>query len=294
MRWYFAIDERGAQGGTGVSAKLAVRSAAGIGGLEPVLLYYGKKTDFTAWMEREGVTVIHTEPRFLPAIRAAVTAGTYRPYSIGHWLRLNIPLIEQRDEMVLYTDCDVVFLRAFGWREAPKFLAAAPEFNPSGWGYFNGGVMLLNIPAMRATYETLERKIRASIAAKLTYNYDDQVALNEVYKDNWDRLDPMHNWKPYWGANPRATILHFHGPKLDALESIPAGSWGRDNPDGAFLANMVDAAIDGYIAWCMTLGDALQRADLPMALRFHNAAAGLLRYKPNMPANPDRSFLQRM
>lgn len=293
MRWYFAIDQAGAGGSIGEHAKLAVLSAAAIGGLEPVLLYYGKRTDFTAWMTAHGVEVIDTAPDFLPTIRAAEAAGTYRPFSIGHWLRIGIPRIEQGREFVLYTDCDVVFLRPVAWHLIrPDWLAAGPEFSPAGWGYFNAGVMVLNVPALRASYDAFEAHIRAAITNSGAITYDDQTALNDFYRDRWERLDPSCNWKPYWGYDRRAAILHFHGPKLNGLEAIAAGRWPRDTADNAFIANMLDACVDGYIAWCNVLGDALQTADLSTALRCHRLASSLVRYRPSIQG-ADRSFLGR-
>ena len=42
------------------------------------------------------------------------------------------------------------------------------------------------------------------------------------YGPRWDRLRPELNWKPYWGENADAKIIHFHGPKpfqRDYIES---------------------------------------------------------------------------
>ena len=293
MRWYFGIDEAGSHGGLGALARTAVLSARAIGGLSPRLLYYGSETDFTEWMRRHGVTVIVTEPRFLPAIRAAEAAGTHRSHSIGHWLRIGIPLLETTDEFVLYTDCDVVFLRAINWAAPrPKLFAAAPEFKRDNWNYFNSGVMLLNVAALRQSYEAFERHIVARLSDGVFPNYDDQIALNEAYRGQWSRLDPALNWKPYWGAARDAAILHFHGPKPDDIAAIAAGRWRRDNPTGLTLARLLDGHLDAYIAWCTTLGDQLQMANLPTALRFHEIASALTRYRnTENPPPGDLSFM---
>ena len=29
----------------------------------------------------------------------------------------------------------------------------------------------------------------------------------------YDELPEIQNWKPYWGTNEDAEIIHFHGPK---------------------------------------------------------------------------------
>jgi hypothetical protein len=289
LRWYFASDEAGGLGSNGAHAKLAVLSAHAAGGLSPVLLYYGKPTEFTAWMTAHGVTVLPVEPSFLDVIN---DSGTFRAHSIGHWLRIAIPRLETTEEFVLYTDCDVVFLRRFPWTQIqPRLFAAAPEFQRENWNYFNSGVMLLNIPTMRQSEAAFETFIRTGIRDATGHSFDDQLALNQAYRGHWDRLDPRCNWKPYWPYNPQAAVLHFHGPKLDSLEAIVGGHWPRDNPVGETLARLLDGHIGSYITWCGVLGDAWQAIDLPTSLRFHRLASALHRYKTRVVHGQDMSFM---
>jgi hypothetical protein len=290
MRWYFAIDETGANGQTGEDAKTAVRSALAVGGLEPRLLYYGGANAFTDWMARHHVEIVEAAPSFLDTIRQAQAAGTYRPHSVGHWLRLAIPQIETTDTHVLYTDCDVIFLRRVNWPAMrPKVFAAAPEFKKDNWNYFNAGVMLLNVPAMRATYRDFERLIRARIAGGAHPMYDDEFALNEAYRGLWDRLDPALNWKPYWGYSSAIGLLHFHGPKLAAIESIAAGDWAATNPTAEIFLKILTHHQGAYQTWLTHLGDRLQLSDPALAVRMQAAAAALSRL--DVPAEGDLSFL---
>lgn len=284
MRWYFAIDEAGGMGETGTLARLAVLSARATGGLEPVLLYYGARTVFTEWMERHGVRVVDTAPSFLGHIENAIAAGTYKPHSIGHWLRVAVPQVEQEHEHVLYTDCDVMFLRSFDWSQLrPKVFAAAPEFNPNNWNYFNAGVMVLNVPAMRATYPAFEDLIKSRIGSDGSYRYDDEIALNEAYRGLWERLDPLFNWKPYWELNQNVAIMHFHGPKPNVLEAITSGQWHGRDETSVFFEKMLDARIGHYLAWCRRLGDCLQTVDFFQAVRFARLASALTRRQREMP-----------
>ena len=93
-------------------------------------------------------------------------------------------------------------------------------------------------------------------------------------------------------SNRDAASLHFHGPKPDDIAAIAAGRWRRDNPTGLTLGRLLDGHLDAYIAWCTTLGDQLQMADLPTALRFHNLAAALTRYRNiEKPLPGDLSFM---
>jgi len=291
MRWYFAIDEAGGLGETGSLARLAVLSARAVGGLEPVLLYFGARTAFTAWMEHHGVRVVDIQPRFLPMFTQAQAAGTFQPHSIGHWLRLEIPAVEQEHEFVLYTDCDMIFLRRFALSHLrPKVFAAAPEMQPDNWNNFNSGVMLLNVPAMRATYPALEEQIKFRINAGDFLRYNDQFALNEAYRGLWDRLDPLYNYKPYWPFTSRAPILHFHGPKPGVLEAIATGHWHDRDETAVFFSKMLNARSRYYLDWCSWLGDWLQTVDFPEAIRFAKLASALTRYRRDVPQSTDTIF----
>ena len=292
MRWYFAIDEAGGLGETGALARLMVLSARAIGGLEPILLYHGSPTIFTEWIQRHGVRVVPVRPRFLDMFAQAQAAGTFLPYSIGHWLRLEIPDIEREHDFVLYTDCDIIFLRRFDLSMLrPKVFAAAPEMLPENWNYFNSGVMLLNIPAMRATYPALEEQIKHRIFAGDMLRYDDQLALNEAYHGLWDQLDPLFNYKPYWPFTSRAAILHLHGPKPGNLEAMASGQWHGQDPTSVFFGKMLNANSRHYLDWCSWLGDFLQNVDFSEAIRFARLASALTRYRREAPANTDSGFM---
>ncbi len=292
MRWYFATDEAGGLGQTGALARLAVLSARAAGGLEPVLLYYGARTAFTGWMERHGVTVVDTAPGFHAAMEQARAEGIYRPHSIGHWLRVAIPQVEREREFVLYTDCDVIFLRGFDWRLIrPKIFAAAPEFRPDAWDYFNAGVMVLNVPAMQASYPAFEEHIKFRIRSGEIFTYDDQIALNEAYRGLWEQLDPRCNWKPYWDLNAAAVLLHFHGPKPDVLNAIATGRWHAQDETAIFYAKMLHARSLQYLAWCRRLGDSLQHVDMASAVQFAGLASALTRYQRELRAIADDSLM---
>jgi hypothetical protein len=295
MRWYFGLDESGAAGLQAEHARLAVLSAKLAGELEPRLLYYGARNDLTRWMERQGVAVIDAEPPCLDAMREAQSAGRFHAHSIGHWLRLAIPSIDRDAEEALYTDCDVVFRRRLDFSAAkPQVFAAAPEFCQNVWNYFNSGVMLMSLRAMRATAPALEAELRRRLAGPDAARCDDQVVLNEAYRGRWERLDPGFNWKPYWRFEPRASILHFHGPKLAVIEAISDGSWHANDATARSMLGLLDAHLPHYAAWLADLGDQLQLADAFMALRLQNIAAKLARHAAHsaVPSAQDLSFMQ--
>jgi hypothetical protein len=293
MKWFFAVDEAGGLKETGELAKLAVQSAFAAGGLEPALLYHGAPTAFTAWMEQHGVRVIYAAPDIVALIRAAEKAGTFRAHSVGHWLRIIIPLIEPQEKYVLYTDCDVLFLRPYPWAEIrPKIFAAGPEFTPDNWNYFNSGVMVLNVPSMKATFAEFTAHIRARIEDGRFQDYNDQRALNDAYRGHWDRLDPRLNWKPYWDFNPGAALLHFHGPKFSQIEAIANRGWVLNSPSAVQLQTLLDVHIDQYLAWLRKLGGLIKPYNAAAAARLARLEADLTAYKKERGAfKTDTAFM---
>jgi hypothetical protein len=293
MRWYFGIDEGGSQGVIGDMAKLAVLSAKAVGGLEPVLLYHGGQTPFCDWMRKQGVQIIETRPSFWDQAEAAIKAGTFVPHTIGHWLRVMIPQIETRDEYVLYTDCDVIFLRRFDWASLrPPVITAGPEMTETSWSYFNSGVMMLNIPALRATYPAFEAEIVTQITSGAKPNYDDQYALNKFYEGHWQRLTPLCNYKPYWPRRDDAAVLHWHGPKPDLLGALAANRVAAgEDPTLQFFTRMLTARIEHYLSWSRYLGDMMQGIDLTWAIRFARLASDLTIYRHGLKEVGDSGFM---
>ncbi|HEX8679321.1 MAG TPA: hypothetical protein VF683_05155, partial [Chthoniobacterales bacterium] len=124
------------------------------------------------------------------------------------------------DDRVLYTDCDVFFRHDIVSELAATqctYFAVAPEFAQDDYLQMNTGVMWMNLPKLRS----VDAEFRAFVAENLprlqTIAWD-QGAYREFFArdDNtfaWDRLRPELNWKPYWGENADAKVIHFHGPK---------------------------------------------------------------------------------
>jgi lipopolysaccharide biosynthesis glycosyltransferase len=190
------------------------------------------------WLEENGAKIIRHRADLLRLLRP-VFGSTMDTFS-GHWLRCDIPQLEVDDDFVLYTDIDVVFIKDLPEVPFPNFVACGPEHWQTDYSYFNSGVMILNIPALRNMREELYSVVEKRL--KITAPYDDQSALNELFVSRWDHLPPSWNWKPYWGRNDDALIIHFHGPKPAHARRMLAGDidvFGNDfqtifnrNPDG--------------------------------------------------------------
>lgn len=262
MKWYFAINEDATKSPLGLHAKLAVRTARKRTNLEPHLLYLGHRNTFTEWMEAQGVVVIDVRPSYEDAIIAAANEGRYPRNFIGHWLRTEICNIETTDRIVLYTDIDVAFLRNPELADSdPSFFACAPEFREDDWGRFNSGVMLMNIPALRADYPRLCEYIRWKFKQPDGGAFTDQTVYNEFYEGRWSRLDPRLNWKPYWRVKDDAFILHFHGPKLHTILSILRGDWNWDTDFGQQIGNIFTSNKARYRGFLSLLLPILDESD---------------------------------
>ena len=121
------------------------------------------------------------------------------------------------DELVLYVDIDTEFCRDYDWSSLKTAtIAVAPEFRKEydvikGNRYFNAGIMLINVPELR---KRRERMLKMLAERRLCYmECWDQGFFNELYKGEFDELPLTFNWKPYWGINDQAVIVHYHWMK---------------------------------------------------------------------------------
>lgn len=243
MKWYFCIDWAGAETYAPM-IRAAVNSCRAHTELEPICVCYDPEQKFPAslceFFAANGVKFIRSESRVTRHLRDhAITIENFSMSTAsGAYLRFEIPLLETEDEIVLYTDCDVLFRPCFTPpTNRPRYFACAPEFDVNNWSYFNSGVMVMNVPTMRATSEGLLTTALCRLKAGICHY--DQGDLNAFYWQAWDHLVPEYNWKPYWGINDHARIVHFHGPKPGNVADILAGrptfeiyqDLFRNNPD---------------------------------------------------------------
>lgn len=248
MKWYIALDEAGTRGDNALHTKLAVLSAARHTDLAPHLLYSGHRNAFTSWLEDHGVTIIDSRLPYLDLIALLFEEGLYDFTTVGRWLRTNLCLEEREDRHVFYTDVDVLFLRRPRLSGiTPRYFAAAPELDKTSSNHFDAGVMVVNTEGLREEYAPFEAYLRRNLAQK-TYSFQDQIAYNEFYRGRWNRLPPELNWKPYWGQNDHATLLHFHGLQFAAIEKIVDGQWNWDDVYGRQIGSLFASHVRDYAA----------------------------------------------
>ena len=216
-RWYFAVNYRGLSRNFRL-VKAAVNSARANTTLEAFCIYDGEDCKELDWVVSRGVKVIRHDNDLKQELNSAY-GEKYQAFS-GHWLRVDLPIIDLESDYVIYTDIDVMFLqdpRRYLFR--PKLAAAAEESHLGVRRNFNSGVLILNMPAMRSVHNDFLSAIRKRLANEFSFPPHDQGSFNEFLGGRIDWMSPEFNWKPYWGANPDAVIVHFHGPKpMDAAK----------------------------------------------------------------------------
>ena len=190
--------------------------------LEPNFIYDGEPSEFTDELEGRGVNVIFHRLSFTKEIiNFKPDDKGFQAVARGAFLRFDIPIVTTcNDNFVLYTDADVMFLKNpdfSGYN--PGFIAATPESKRGNKEDFNSGVMLINLKTFRIIYNSLINFTvnNLDIASKFAF---DQGILKEFLKQNYLLLPDIYNWKPYWGINSCAEIVHWHGPKPETIRRL--------------------------------------------------------------------------
>lgn len=228
MKWYFALNAASIEIDKMYErcVEVAVLSALQHTNLHPHLLFDGQACPFVERLQRMGVTVVFHRTSLSDAIMAAApTDIAWQRIAHGAFLRIDIPQIDLASEFVVYTDCDVMFQHDTDFGQVrPKLFAVAPEFTPGDYTNMNSGVMVMNLPGLRKVASKLDKFIRAGLPNFPAY---DQGALRQFFDGRYEPLPEHFNWKPYWGENPKAEIIHFHGPKPPHAREMLQGKFAR-------------------------------------------------------------------
>ncbi len=204
--------------------RVAVWTARRFTELEPVLLFDGPSCELTKGFESSGGTVVFMESRFKPdllrlaAERDNPEIGLFGP---GAYLRLEVPAIAAtmagKPEPVLYTDCDIMFDQGFDIDALPRFetpIAVGPGSDDARMEDWNSGVMFFNLERYFPIEEEMVQFMREDLHHAVRHNWDQYSLLRYFRKpETYTFLLPRWNWKAYWRLNPRACVIHFHGPK---------------------------------------------------------------------------------
>jgi hypothetical protein len=250
MHWFFALTEDSTAFRQYTEMiMVAVYTARRFTSLVPHCIYDGHDNSFTEWLTQRDVRIVRHRSYLREAL-AELGRQKENPHLAaalsGAFSRVELPaLLASLDnpERVLYTDCDVVFVaEVVPELEANpcKYFAVAPEGRRDDYINMNTGVMLMNTRRLQESLPQFQAYIRDNLAALEAESWD-EAAYRWYYRDAngplWDRLRPELNWKPYWGDQPSAKIIHFHGPKpfqrpwLDSvfaeLKYLATGSYSK-------------------------------------------------------------------
>jgi hypothetical protein len=231
--------------------KVAIVSLRRHTSMEPFLLYDGGDNDLLRWLGTHDVGVIRHRCRLYPELER-LSAETGNPAFLDHGpgVLLKVDLAELCAEhgwgceRILFCDCDVMFQSdpANDWPTlAGACFAVGPEDVPGEPELFNTGVMLIDIASMLPRAEPFRRFLAAILPEAVRISWDQHAYRIFFRRDEWRPLRDELNWKPYWGFNPAARIVHFHGPK----------PWMRgDIASGRIDAIHAPLAVPSFIEWC--------------------------------------------
>jgi hypothetical protein len=265
MKWFFAYN--GNRPPWYEAHLLAmIRSAVANTSLDGYLIYFDlheKKDDpIVAFAESHQITVIRRKPSILEDLQRIKAKFPDFPFGTasGTYLRIDVPMICSElgfsDEFVIYTDCDVIFLDDVS-RQAdqpffqPRFLSAGPEFFVTDWKKRNAGVMVVNVVSLLDDFAAFREWITSGDTMyELLFKRGahDQTAYEFWYAGRQDKLPVEYNWRPYWGFNEEAQIVHFHGPKADGVRRMLNGETDRLRPLWPKLFGQAPEAYRKYLA----------------------------------------------
>lgn len=208
-KWYFCSNLRGLELGM-ESTEVALRSCLERTTLEPHLLYSGPDHAALEWLAARGVTIHRHELSFEQSL--VDYYGERFDRNSGHWLRLEIPLVEERDEFVLYTDLDVMFLTEPDTSARPRTIAGCPDLNNHEPVSFNSGVMMLNVHELRRQWPQLRSAICDLLRIGSVGDSHDQLFYAVAFATTREPLNPLLNHRVTQGVNPAAQIVHFQKP----------------------------------------------------------------------------------
>ena len=250
MHWFFAVteDSRAFQPYAEM-IMVAVHTARKFTSLVPYCIYDGGENDFTDWLTKHHVRIVRHRSFLREALTELGRQKGNRHLGAalsGAFSRVEVPELVTSlggASRVLYTDCDVIFAgEVVPELEANRceYFAVAPESSRDDYLNMNTGVMLMNIDRLRESLPEFREYISQNLAALEKESWD-EAAYRWYYRNGsgplWDRLRPELNWKPYWGENAEAKIIHFHGPKPYQQHNIES-HWPQLKPftGGAYQA----------------------------------------------------------
>ena len=179
MKWVFATNQGSLEKSNNEYPRLiraAVSSAIENTTLQPYMIYDGAETAFTREMQSCGVTIVRHRLSFYEFIKKYQEQNLpgnwrYLQTATSAFLRVDLPLLFKRDDFLLYTDCDIIFLRDPQLEMVrPEYFSCAPERVRGDRVHFNSGVMVMNLKALAANHAVFCEYIRQNYAKLVAFD----------------------------------------------------------------------------------------------------------------------------
>ncbi len=208
-------------------AKVLVLSALDNTDLELYCVYDGQENYFTKWLQLKSVIVLPWKITFLKDLKKIYDGKKSIRFCRGTYLCMELPIIISAynitDDFVLYVDTDVMFNGSIELNnQHPKLFSSSTDWEVDSWLRFSTGVIVMNTKKLRMQYPKFLIHLQTH-----NYNFEfakmgpcDQGAWNTFYTGKNEKLDQVYDWKPWWGVNKNARIIHFSGPKPNLVDRI--------------------------------------------------------------------------
>lgn len=246
MKWFMAANQESLQNdGFLRLLRLALHTAQQNTSLEPYLIYDGEECAELEALKGQGITALRTSLTIEPELRAWMTENYPGDIHLitrrGAFLRMELGKVIQenglKDEYVLYTDCDVMFMQEPDVANCrPDCLAATGKkeggrtwLRLGGCWHFSSGVLVLNTASMINCSEGFRNFVLNNGEGvtrppmpffQKNLFLSDQVSINLFFRNRIQRLPQKLNWNPRNGVSSAAEIVHFNGLKWTEWEDF--------------------------------------------------------------------------
>jgi hypothetical protein len=178
---------------------------------------------------------------------------------VATFARVDVPQLGFIDEHILYADIDILFVADItldAWPTIPgegnslSFVLGTEIYQNQSTGedpqthesfaFGNAGVLLMHVERMRESNDAFvewifnDENIFENHLTFGAYGPVDEGALNMFYQGKFEVFEsPLFNWKPFWGGESGASLVHFQGPKPQEYLSYATHIC---NPDSDYAA----------------------------------------------------------
>lgn len=209
-------------------AKVLVLSARVNTDLDMYCIYDGEDEGFVDFLHRQNVHVLLWTISFLDELKMNYQGERSIQFCRGTYMCMELPKVLHEygvlDEYILYVDTDIMFLGSIELDSLkPNYFSSSSDWGQNDWSRFSTGVMVMSIPNLLNMYPSFLAHLKGH-----HFNFPntemgpcDQGAWNTFYVNGeHERLDPIYDWKPWWGINENARIVHFSGPKPQQVKNL--------------------------------------------------------------------------